>query len=84
MIDTSTWYLNQPWYVRLWRNRHVVRIPVDAAHWYWTEQTRRLRHETDWRLSLGQCWSMARGYFDARRQKLVQVDETFDRYVDDD
>jgi len=57
----SNRYQDQPWYIRVWRRRHYLLIPVRTITIYWNT-----RQEEEHRMSLNNCYSLAIG--------LAQVD----------
>lgn len=62
-------YQHQPWYVRLWRRRHELTVPLVA----WG-QWRRLGSDGT-RNSFGFAWSIARGLAHARMKWWYYAEE---------
>ena len=56
-------YQYQPWYVKLWRRRHYISIPLSTWRMYWASQaeseSRAVRHTRQ--LSWRNAWSIAIG-----------------------
>lgn len=48
-------YQHQPWWIRLWRRRYLLRVPHRTLVCWWA---------TSWDLTLAQAWSIERGFAD--------------------
>lgn len=59
--EFSDFYSEQNWFVRRWRDRHLLLVPIEAAGiWFYGE---RWKH----------AWSIARGLCDGRRNHVAMV-----------
>lgn len=73
LMNDKDRYQFQPWYVKLWRNRHEMMVP-----WYaikaWLKQIK--KPETDpMRLTFKQCWSICKGIADGCKGHYYTWDE---------
>ena len=63
-------YQYQSWYIKLWRRRHYISIPLSAWKMYWAnmEVDRAARHTRQ--LSWSNAWSIAIGLAQAKMNWL--------------
>lgn len=80
-MDQSSWYRNQSWLIRRWRDRYLFLVPYQAVRMWFREI---LRPESAYEdltfrpMSWSNCWSVARGYADLNRKNLMTWQELKD------
>jgi hypothetical protein len=80
-------YQHQSWLIRRWRDRYNLLIPFVAMQCWYHEHTRELEDQDDWRLTFGQCWHLAIGLTQGKKQHHFTSEELgwdFSEYVDDE
>lgn len=74
-------YQYQNWFVRRWRDRHLLRVPFEALYLYWYNGPHAGKDEEDYDpLSFSNCWGIACGMADVHREYLYDWDEIKDSF----
>ena len=66
-------YQNQNWFVKRWRDRHLIGIPWEAIRIYWYNGPH--NKDEDDPLSFSNSWSIACGLCDSKREYWYSWDE---------
>ena len=70
-------YQHCAWYVRLWRRRHYLGIPLEALDIWWHNGAHRKDREDDWPISFKLAWSIAIGSAQGRMGWYYNWKEVF-------
>ena len=87
MSDKDDRYQYQPWYVKLWRKRHILPVPFRALRWWMKALQKPLYDENGYRRDTFYiCYSIERGMADYNMKHyytLEEVQQDFKVRMDD-